>query len=422
MTSEMVFVSGLIFFMIIVLLSDRFQAEWVIFSTLVVLLLSGVLEPLEAARGFVNEGVWTIGLLFVIAGVIERSGVMKRVVGRLLRGVDEGSVRDLVIRLLAPAAGASSFLNNTPIVVTLVPVVRKWCKRNGVSETKLLIPLSYVTILGGTVTLIGTSTNLVVDGLLREAELQGFGFLQLAIVGVPITIVGLVYVALVGWQLLPEKRVGRKRCKRRGHRGKVGTSRGKELDGWIALGLLGVAVVLVAFGLVPMLVAIASVVVLLLVAHVLKVGEVIRTIPWQILILVSSAIGVGLALSKSGLADLVAVHVLAVAAPLGTFAVIVALYLLTNLFTELMTNVAAAVLMLPIGLEMAQVIGVDPIGFAVVIAIAASASFVTPIGYQTNLVVYQACGYRFTDFVQVGLPLSVVVMLVTSGVVYWVVV
>ncbi|GAA0469651.1 hypothetical protein GCM10008935_26910 [Alkalibacillus silvisoli] len=171
-----------------------------------------------------------------------------------------------------------------------------------------------------------------------------------------------------------------------------------------------------------MLVAIASVVVLLLVAHVLKVGEVIRTIPWQILILVSSAIGVGLALSKSGLADLVAVHVLAVAAPLGTFAVIVALYLLTNLFTELMTNVAAAVLMLPIGLEMAQVIGVDPIGFAVVIAIAASASFVTPIGYQTNLVVYQACGYRFTDFVQVGLPLSVVVMLVTSGVVYWVVV
>ncbi|MDQ0352361.1 di/tricarboxylate transporter [Alkalibacillus filiformis] len=123
MTVEMMLVSGLICFMIIVLLTDRFRAEWVVFVALVVLLLSGVLEPNEAARGFVNEGVWTIGLLFVIAGVIERSGVMTRIVGKLLRGAEVGSMRDLVVRLLAPAAGASSFLNNTPIVVTLVPVV-----------------------------------------------------------------------------------------------------------------------------------------------------------------------------------------------------------------------------------------------------------------------------------------------------------
>ncbi|MDQ0352360.1 di/tricarboxylate transporter [Alkalibacillus filiformis] len=285
-------------------------------------------------------------------------------------------------------------------------------------ETKLLIPLSYVTILGGTVTLIGTSTNLVVDGLLREVELEGFGFFQLAVVGVPITLVGLVYVAIVGWRLLPDKRTKRGRRGRGMRRRKMGTSRGNPADGWIALSLLGVAIVLVAFGLVPMLIAVTSVVVLLLVSRVLKTGDVVRTIPWQILILVSSAIGVGMAMSKSGLADWIATVVLAAVAPLGMFAVVVALYLLTNLFTELMTNVAAAVLMLPIGLEMARVLHVDPIGFAVVIAIAASASFVTPIGYQTNLVVYEACGYRFVDFVKVGLPLSVAVMLVTSAIVY----
>src|SRR5699024_10094720 len=127
--------------------------------------------------------------------------IIENFINRILN--DSRSPRKSMLKLLAPVAFSSGFLNNTPIVVTLTPIIKNWCQKNGISPSKLLIPLSYVTILGGTVTLIGTSTTLIVHGLLIQAGLEGFSFFQLSVVGIPITISGLIYVLTIGYLLLP---------------------------------------------------------------------------------------------------------------------------------------------------------------------------------------------------------------------------
>ena len=124
-------------------------------------------------------------------------------------------------------------------------------------------------------------------------------------------------------------------------------------------------------------------------------------------------------MTKTGLAQWAADGLLAIGQPFGLLAILILVYLLTSIFTELITNSAAAVLMIPIGIEMASNLQLDPMGFAVIITIAASASFITPIGYQTNLIVYGPGGYKFMDYVKVGTPLSILVMSVTIGIVYY---
>ena len=125
----------------------------------------------------------------------------------------------------------------------------------------------------------------------------------------------------------------------------------------------------------------------------------------EVLLIIASSLGIGAAMSKTGLADLLATGLIAVGNPIGVIGILVMMYVLTSLFTELITNSAAAVLMLPIGLELANSLALDPMGFAVLVAIAASASFITPIGYQTNLIVYGPGGYKFIDYVKIGTPL-----------------
>src|SRR5699024_3700820 len=137
--------------------------------------------------GFSNEGMLTVLLLCIVAGAIQKHGSIDNFINKVVNESD--SPRSAMLKLLAPVAVSSAFLNNTPIVVTLTPIIKNWCQKNGISPSKFLIPLSYMTILGGTVTLIGTSTTLIVHGLLIQAELEGFSFFQLSAVGIPITIV-----------------------------------------------------------------------------------------------------------------------------------------------------------------------------------------------------------------------------------------
>lgn len=566
------------------------RPEMVMFTALTVLLVTGILTPGEALRGFSNEGMVTLALLFMVAGAIQKHGVIDSIVHKLLRKVN--SFQGITMRLFAPIAVFSSFFNNTPLVVALTPVLRNWCEEKGIAPSKLLIPLSYVTILGGTVTLIGTSTNLVVHGMLVERGLGGFSFFQMAVVGVPITVLGLVYIAVVGHRLLPSyksftekvwedsreymaeltvrgdfpylyqtvQEAGLRDLKglylieiirkkemvspvrsttviQAGDRliftGMISTiaelqrMKGLELEtgtdidpndlkggstqlveavvshesplcsrsikqlqfrakydagvvavhrnherverkvgdivlepgdtllllagpdfiekhrvssdfyvvselnpptafnaspkrGWFALGVLLTMVLLVTLGVLSMLKAMMIAALTLLFTKVIELEEAKKFLHFNIMLLIASAIGIGTAMSKTGLAAWLAERALMLVEPFGVVAVIALVYILTNLFTEVITNVASAVLMVPIGLEVAEVIGVDPMGIAVTIAIAASASFVTPIGYQTNLIVYGPGGYKFTDYFKVGFPLSVLVMVVTVVVVNYI--
>src|SRR5699024_1057598 len=162
------------------------RADFLIFLALVIFLLSGVISSEQALKGFSNEGMLTVLLLFIVAGAIQKHGIIEMIVYRLLGKAKDA--RKSMIKVTLPIGFASGFLNNTPIVVALTPIIRDWAVDNGLSPSKFLIPLSYMTILGGTITMIGTSTTLVVHGLLLGSGMDGFSFFTTTVVGIPITI------------------------------------------------------------------------------------------------------------------------------------------------------------------------------------------------------------------------------------------
>jgi di/tricarboxylate transporter len=566
--------------LVIVLLAfTRFAADVVLVAGVTLLLVSGVLTPIEALSGLSNEGMATVAVLYVVAAGLRETGA----VAWLVQGV-LGRPRNLFnaqLRLMAPVAAASGFMNNTPVVAMFLPAVIDWARQNRLPISKLLIPLSYASILGGTCTLIGTSTNLVVNGLLiSHAGLPGLGMFDITRVGLPAALVGMAYLVLLGRWLLPDRRpvmdprddarrytvemlvqpasplVG-KSVEEAGLRHLPGMflveverdgevfpaiaphHRLKANDRLVFAGILDSVVDLQRFrGLVPatdqvfklrlprperclveavvsdsgplvgksiregrfrnlynaaviavarngervqkkigdivlrpgdtllleadpsfverqrnsrdfflvsrlenahplrherallsvvilagMVVAVSAGWVSMLQGALVAAGLMLLTrcvtggaaraaVDWQVLITIAASFGLGFALENTGAAQFIAANVIALAqgSPWGTLAVV---YLVTMLFTELITNNAAAVLVFPIALSTSESLGVSFMPFAIAIMMAASASFSTPIGYQCNLMVYGPGGYRFSDYIRVGVPLNLLVAAVS---------
>ncbi|RSL31495.1 SLC13 family permease [Salibacterium salarium] len=562
------------------------RPDLLVFFTLFVFLMFGFVTPDEALAGFSNQGMMTVALLFVVAGVFEKSGLIERLITSFLSNTTSG--RGALLKLLFPVSAFSAFFNNTPIVAALTPVVRRWTSKHDIAPSRYLLPLSYASILGGTITLIGTSTNLVIHGLLIDAGEAGFSFFQLAWVGIPLTMIGLIYIFLCGPALLPNHRSmiqrlsdntkdylsemmvtdefpyihysvedaqlrhlkgvylieiirGRERIspvssqtlieagdrlvftgmistiadlqKRKGlevntgtdlsmenirngdsrlvevvishqssltqqtikqsrfretydaavvavHRnderveGKIGDIVPKagdllllvtgpnfneriqerkefyitspmdeqkfyedESKGWFTLWLLLGMILMVMVGWLSIFKAMVITVGVLLVGKIVTPNQAKDSVQFQVLLLIASALGIGNVIRETGTADWIAHGIIGGFAPLGVVAVLAAIYLLTNVFTEFITNNAAAVIMFPIGYEIALDMGVNPIGMAVLVAIAASASFLSPIGYQTNLIVFGPGGYSFGDYVRIGFPLTVICMITTVWIV-----
>lgn len=588
MTAEMIFVSILILAMLTCLLFEVIRADFVVFLFLVIFLMTGIISTNDALAGFSNEGVMTIVVLFIVASAIQKHGVIENLIYKML-GKNK-SARTAMIKFTAPVGIASGFLNNTPIVVTLTPIIKNWAIKNGFSPSKLLIPLSYVTIMGGTLTLIGTSTNLIVHGLLLGEGLEGFKFFEFSVVGVAILSVGLIYLATIGYKLLPdtlgameqidsetkeflaeayiltdfeqvnqsvidvtndtlkgiyivdifrdEKRLPEvtaftrlragdrivfsatldtigivkqvkglsirtgseltlddlqnkntvlveavvshnssllnrtlktSNFKSRFNAGVIAIHRNNkrinskvgeivlkagdtllllahndfidknkftddfyvvtavktpeeflqnQKQGWFVIGLMGIMIGLVTFGVLSMFKAMLLLVIILFVFKLISIHDVTGAIQFDVILLIASAFGVGKAITNSGLADFLAIHLVDIVKPLGILGLLFVIYIITNIFTELITNSAAAVLMFPIALEMAELMNANYLGFIITVAIAASSSFMTPIGYQTNLIVYGPGGYKFSDYIKVGAPLSVIVMSISVSLIY----
>ncbi|WEG13513.1 SLC13 family permease [Pullulanibacillus sp. KACC 23026] len=590
MSFQMVFVLVMIVLMLLGLLFEVGRPDVVVFSVLVIFLITGILTPDEALKGFSNEGMITIALLFIVAGAIQKYGLIDQGMTRWLK--KSRSRMGSMLRFFIPTALMSAFLNNTPIVVTFTPIIKKWCEDRGIAPSKFLIPLSYVTILGGTMTLMGTSTNLVVQGLLLDNGIKSFNLFTLTPVGVVVAVVGLLFIFLIGIKLLPEhkgfeqkvredsreylaemrvddsfpyvnqsidaaglrklkglylieiirgeerlspvrsstiiqagdrliftglistivdlqsvkgltletgthlelddlkkgssllveavvshnssllsKTIKKARFRSNFDAGVIAVHRNNErikskvgdislkagdtllllagsdfirkyqessdfyvvssIDtpdrlnrdlkkGLLSIGILVVMIALVTLGFLSMFKAMALATFLLLATRLITPVDAKKYIQFDVLLLIASSFGVGSAMTTTGLAKWLADGLIAIGQPMGLFVILIMVYLLTNIFTELITNSAAAVLMIPIGLQMADTLHVSPLGFAVLIAIGASASFITPIGYQTNLIVYGPGGYRFKDYVKIGVPLSLVIMMTTVVMVYWI--
>ncbi len=395
------------------LVRDWLGADVLLTAGVTTLVLAGVLEPGPAFAGFANEGVLTIAGLFVVARAVEESGALDRL-ARWLLGM-QTTEQGALIRTMVATAGMSTVLNNTPVVAMLAPTVRRWARQHGISPKRLLIPVSYAAILGGVCTLIGTSTNLVVAGMMRNADMAEFGMFEITVVGLPTAVVGIAFMVLIGRHLLPndleplpsEGAVqGRELA---GESAPVEAGAGRPL---VVLAMVVAMIVVPFVAPVSLLTSVFATALVMLFTGLISVRSARESLHLEVLITVAMAFGMGKALADTGLASMVAQVLVIPAAPYGTLALFAAVFLATSIFTEFITNNAAAVLMFPIAQAAAVQVGVDPRPLVILIAVAASCSFATPIGYQTNMMVAQLGGYRARDFLRIGVPMNLLTLVV----------
>ena len=476
MTFEIAFVLLSLLGMVIALILDKMRPGMILFSVVVLFLCAGILTPKEMLEGFSNKGMITVALLFLVSEGIRQSGALGQVVKKLLP-----QKRTKVFRAQ----------------LRLFPA------------TKFLIPLSYVTILGGICTLIGTSTNLVVHGMILESGHEGFTMFELGKVGIFIAIAGIIYLFAFSKKLLPDARpdtavpdeeveegdklhrveavlgarfpginktLGEfnfkrhygaevKEIKKRngqrfinnleevilregdtlvvmaddtfiptwgessvfvllanGNDNEPIPGKGKR---WFALILLILMIAGATIGELPvvkemfpdmkldMFFFVSVTTIIMAWTKIFPARKYTKYISWDILITIACAFAISKAMVNSGVADKVAGFIIGMSHDYGPHVLLAVLFIITNLFTELITNNAAAALAFPLALSLSVQLGVDPTPFFVVICMAASASFSTPIGYQTNLIVQGIGNYKFMDFVRIGLPLNLITFLIS---------
>lgn len=392
------------------------------------LTLAGVLDASEAFAGFANHGVLAVAGLFVVARAVENSGALDRLTRWVLESADRKppSEAGATLRVMLATASASSVLNNTPVVAMLGPAVRRFAIANGLSPKRLLIPVSYAAMLGGMCTIIGTSTNLVIAGMMENIGLASFGVFELAALGLPIAIAGIGFMTVFGPRLLPGDLVA----------ARAGALRfdeppSPELEPvvrsgfWsrpgVVLTVVAAMIVIPACTSVPLVLSVFAAATLLLVGKAVTPSEARESLDVEVFVTIAMAFGLGTAMAESGLAEAVGQMMLVPASSLGPIAVYSAVFVVTALFTQMITNNAAAVLMFPIVTTVAADLGMDPRRMLIVVAVAASCSFATPIGYQTNIMVAKLGDYRFMDFVRAGVGMNLAALLATLLVVvlFW---
>jgi di/tricarboxylate transporter len=369
---------------------------------------------------FASPAVLALASLFVIAYSIELSGLLSLLIRSASRLCARLGATGLWL-VIALCGGASAFLNNTPIVVLAAPVVRDVAKSMNLPPRRFLIPLSYVTIMGGACTLIGTSTNLLVADMARNAGQPAIGLFDMTAAGLVTAAVGGMYLFLFGGRLLSHK--GDRDLARPPHMLEPGEpsddaalgdpamfTPDRPLDVNRALASLAVfvgVVVVAALGLAPIAASAFAGAVILILIRVISAEDAYRGLRPDVLLLIAGMVVVGLSLEITGLAATATGGMIGWLQPLGPHVALAILYGATLFLTEALSNATVAVLVTPIAVALAESLGVSPQPFLVAVMLGASNAFATPFGYQTNVLVFQMGRYRYMDFVRIGLPLNV---------------
>ena len=573
-------------------IGEWFPLDIVAIGVTVILIILGLITPEEGISGFSNSATITVMAMFIISAGIDRTGAIKVFKELLLKWGGKHPTQQ-ILTLGVIAGPVTAFINNTAVVAVFLPIIEQWCKKQGTSVSKLLIPLSYATILGGTITVIGTSTTVLASGLSEQLGYGSFSLFQFTELGLIAFAIGLVYLATVAPYLLPERKkphrdlscdydlkeyiseivitqksplvgvtlgssclAGSSACPKQKFDVKVleivrhgvhfcerldnrvlqvgdvlrvrGTredllqvkaekgieilpevkfdysSRAAEINSgdeglvevlipsnsnlrgstlqelrfrqrynatvlairrgdevtrerlgqislrfgdvlliqapkrslsrlqtnsnllvieqqeletmgqkkaMTAIAIAFIVVALAGLNLLPILVSSLIGVILMVLTGCLKPGELYSAVRWNIIVLLAGLIPLGIAMENSGATQWLADNLIALGANLPGYWLLTFFFVITALMTELLSNSASVVLLLPIAAEVAQSLELNPLAFMLAVTFAASASFMTPIGYQTNTMVYGPGGYKFTDFFRVGMPLSLIMTL-----------
>ena len=576
-----------------------FIAEWLpvditALCVAVVLIVLKLVTPEEGVAGFSNSATITVMAMFILSAGITRTGVIQVFRDLLLRWGGKSISRQILVMglLVGPI---SAFINNTAVVAIFLPIVEDWCKKRGISPSKLLMPLSFVTILGGMITVIGTSTNVLASGISQNLGFGEFGLFQFTVLGVITFLVGLAYLAFIAPRLLPNRKdlasdlvsedyglkdyvtevivtpssklIGKTsrgaqlrrdfsvdvleiirngerlpqpiasqpicagdilmvrgktenvlqikaeqsidilpdvkfnqkhletelssaqegiaevlilsnsrligltlkdlRFRQRYNLTVLAIRRGEELirdrlnrvrfrfgdlllvqgakqsilglqttrellvieqkepetirrdKAWIAVGIVLGVVVVAAVDWLPILVSALLGVVLMIVTGCLKPGELYGAVRWDVIFLLAGLIPLGTAMENSGATKWLADNLLVVGGNLNGYWILLFFFVITSLLTEILSNNASVVLLIPLAVEVAKSLNLNPLAMMFDVTFAASNSFMTPIGYQTNTMVYSPGGYKFSDFFRVGAPLNLLMAIVTPLLIVW---
>jgi di/tricarboxylate transporter len=424
MTSSQLITLAVLAAVIVAMIWDRVRSDVVALTGAAILLVTRVVRPIEIQGAFASPAIMALASLFVITYAMELSGLLDaaiRQVTKLCRRIGKTGLWVMI----GLSGGASAFLNNTPIVVIAAPVVRDVSRSLGLSPKQFLIPLSYAAVLGGCCTLIGTSTNLLVNDMAALAGQPRFGIFEITPVGLVVALTGALYLLLFTRRLIPsgdERSEASADEARIGEPGLAGGQLGsaasfaaqvplRPLAALVSVSVFVAVVALAALGVAPIAACAFGGAVLLILLRVITADEAYSGLRPDVLMLIAGMVVLGIALDVTGLAAEFTGGLIASLDGLSPIVALVIIYGATLFATELLSNATVAVLFTPIAVSLAEALAVSPRPFLVAVMIAGSAAFATPFGYQTNVLVYQMGGYNYLDFVRIGIPLNLLTWL-----------
>ena len=392
-------------------LTEKLPVAVTALLTAMLLYITGVIDARVAFSGFTNNVVILITGMFVIGASLFETGVAKRIGSLITRFAK--TEKQLLLAIMLITASLSAFLSNTSTTAVMMPIVIVIAASAGYSNSKFLMPLAYASAFGGMITLVGTNGNLAVQGIMENQGIEGFGFFEFVYVGVPLTLVGIVYMMTIGHRLIPD---------RKGEQDIVVDGQSKEEEDnnpnhtlfkqVISVGVLFFAVIFMVFESkigIPLHIVSVIGALIIVVSGTMSEKQAFKSLDLSTIILVAAMMPMATALDETGAAVMIANFVLGMIGESGGPYVITAvIFVVTALLTSIMSNTAAAALMAPIGLVLAVSLGADPKAVLMTVCIAANAAYASPVGSPPNTMIYGPGNYKFIDYIKNGIPILVI--------------